>query len=262
MEGRIWTNFYKERIKNIIMRKILYQGIVYLVVFLLTPVSLQASDINNRLSFPEVLYREKEYYRVVTEVLREQFHQPKKAEEKKLNLLLVKSYFHLEDYIALKTAARSILSEEGIYDIEEKQEVAKYLTLIYLKENKENKAKHIWEKYVLHKEDKSFFLSSNILGQIDPERAGLYSAIVPGSGMLLTGEYGKAAVSFLLNIGFLLGTYQYYHRGAYGIAGLLLFFEIGWYKGGINASKESAENYNRRLVQDRKNRWIEYNIRF
>ena len=244
------------------MLKIFSKGIAYLAVFLSIQASLQAFEKESHLNFPKELYQQKDYYRTVTEVLRIRFQHPKKAEEKRFNLLLVKSYFHLEDYIQLKTAAGEILSDRKNYSSDEKKEVAKYLTLSYLKENNEIAAKTTWDRYVNGNIDHPFPLASEVSGQIDPNRARLYSAIIPGSGMLLSGEYGKAAVSFLLNMGFLLGTYQYYHKEAYGIAGLLFFFEIGWYQGGINASEESAENYNRRLVQEQRNRWIEYNIKF
>lgn len=215
-----------------------------------------------RASFPEQLYKQKDYYRTVTEVLRLQFFHPEEVKKNKLKLLLAKSYFHLEDYVFLKTTAQEILSGNADYTLEDKQDIAKYLTLAHLKEKKEIAAKAIWETYVVGNSDESFPLSRSVKGQVDPDRAGLYSAILPGTGMMLTGEYGKAAVSFLLNVGFLFGTYQYYHKDAYGIAALLLFFEIGWYKGGIAASRESAENYNRRLIEEKQKKWIEYHIKF
>lgn len=232
------------------------------MVFVCFPLTGFAIDGDKESSFSAALYQEGDYYRAVTEILREQFHNPKKLKDRALNLRLIRSYFHLKDDVRLKTAVSQILADPSPLAGGEKEEIAAYLLLTHLKRDQESAAERVWDRYLKGGEIPLFPLFSEVKGTVDPDRAGLYSAFLPGAGFLLTESYGKAAGSFLLNAVFIAGTYHAYHKGLYGVAGLLFFFEIGWYKGGINAAVESAEQFNQKRVEEVQQRWIELHFTF
>jgi TolA-binding protein/TM2 domain-containing membrane protein YozV len=78
-----------------------------------------------------------------------------------------------------------------------------------------------------------------------PALAGMLSALLPGSGQLYNGRPGDALLSFLLNGIFILGTLQAVEQDELAIAGVLGFFEVGWYTGNVYSAVNGAHKYNR-----------------
>jgi len=83
------------------------------------------------------------------------------------------------------------------------------------------------------------------IGKKSPYVAGGLSAVLPGAGQLYVGRKTDAAAAFLLNGAFIWATAESYHKRSYVTAGILLFFETGWYLGNIYNAASSAHKYNR-----------------
>ncbi|MDW7708879.1 MAG: hypothetical protein SCH98_00280 [Deferrisomatales bacterium] len=79
-----------------------------------------------------------------------------------------------------------------------------------------------------------------------PRAAGTLAAVLPGAGHLYTDRPRDAAVSFFLNAAFLWGTYEAARREQWALAGVLGFFELGWYSGNIASAVNAAHKWNRR----------------
>jgi hypothetical protein len=91
-----------------------------------------------------------------------------------------------------------------------------------------------------------------------PEVAGTLSAILPGAGYVYVGQPAQAASSFLLNGLFILGAVAAFTHESPVLGGILTFFELGWYQGGIRsaaaaareANEEDEKRYRRKLQED------------
>ncbi|MFH1626339.1 MAG: tetratricopeptide repeat protein [Pseudomonadota bacterium] len=83
-----------------------------------------------------------------------------------------------------------------------------------------------------------------------PGLAGTLAAAVPGSGHFYTGRKRDGTVAFLLNTAFIWGAVESYDNENYALAGILTFFELGWYFGNIYSAVSSAHKYNKRLKDD------------
>lgn len=70
-------------------------------------------------------------------------------------------------------------------------------------------------------------------------------AIVPGAGHLYIERPREALGSFLLNGLFIWGAIATYDHGNHVAAGILTFFELGWYSGNIFTAIGGAHAYNR-----------------
>jgi tetratricopeptide (TPR) repeat protein len=79
-----------------------------------------------------------------------------------------------------------------------------------------------------------------------PALAGTLSALLPGAGHFYCDRPRDGTVSFLLNGVFLWGTYAAVKREEWALAGVLGFFELGWYSGNIVSSANAAHKWNRR----------------
>ena len=86
--------------------------------------------------------------------------------------------------------------------------------------------------------------------QKSPAAAGVLSAILPGAGQAYSEEYGRAAISFLLNGLFIWGMVESFRRDQYVVGGILTVFELGWYSANILNAVNSADKYNRKKTQD------------
>lgn len=234
-----------------------------LLLALLVPTRLLSAETALTLEtirYPVRLYLQKDYYRTISEILRLEFVYPDQKRIRYLRPYLAKSHFHLNEFDQALHIAEDTLRNGSRYSKSVREELASLATVVLLKRGDDLKAKSLWEREIKGEPDPAFPLESRVRGRIDPGRARLYSALLPGSGLLLSKEYGKATVSFLLNGLFIAGCYSYARKEQWGTAGLLLFFEIGWYKGGIRAAEESAVNYNDRLTKLYQNEWISQNI--
>ncbi len=78
-----------------------------------------------------------------------------------------------------------------------------------------------------------------------PYLAGGLSAVLPGAGQLYDGRKTDALAAFLLNGTFIWATVEAYNHHNDVTAGILLFFESGWYLGNVYNAISSAHKYNR-----------------
>lgn len=88
--------------------------------------------------------------------------------------------------------------------------------------------------------------------QKSPAVAGTFSAVLPGSGHLYAGRPGQAVSSFLLNALFIAGAVVAFQNDSPVLGGILVFFELGWYQGGIRSAVQAAREQNEK--QERKYR--------
>ena len=79
-----------------------------------------------------------------------------------------------------------------------------------------------------------------------PGLAGTLSAMLPGAGHLYCDRPRDGVVSLVLNGVFLWGTYAAIQEEQWALAGILGFFELGWYSGNIVSSANAAHKWNRR----------------
>jgi len=77
-----------------------------------------------------------------------------------------------------------------------------------------------------------------------PELAGALAAVLPGAGHLYVGRPAEAATSFVLNGLFILGAVAAFTHESPVLGGILLFFELGWYQGGIRSAAAAAREVN------------------
>jgi tetratricopeptide (TPR) repeat protein len=77
-----------------------------------------------------------------------------------------------------------------------------------------------------------------------PELAGTLGAILPGAGHLYVGRPAQAATSFVLNGLFILGAVAAFTHDSPVLGGILTFFELGWYQGGILSAAAAAREVN------------------
>src|SRR5215831_10758039 len=82
-----------------------------------------------------------------------------------------------------------------------------------------------------------------------PGLAGLFSGLLPGSGQLYNGRLGDALLAFFLNSLFIVGAIEAVHRDAPAVAGILSFFEAGWYAGNVYGAINGANKYNRHTTE-------------
>ncbi|MDH4163172.1 MAG: tetratricopeptide repeat protein [Nitrospirota bacterium] len=78
-----------------------------------------------------------------------------------------------------------------------------------------------------------------------PALAGGLSAVLPGAGQLYVGRKYDALLSFMMNGVFIWATAEALHNHSHTTAGVLLFFETGWYFGNVYSAVSSAHKYNR-----------------
>ena len=82
-----------------------------------------------------------------------------------------------------------------------------------------------------------------------PVLAGIFSGLLPGSGQLYNGRLGDALLAFFLNSLFIVGAIEAVHRDAPAVAGILSFFEAGWYAGNVYGAINGANKYNRHTTE-------------
>jgi len=79
--------------------------------------------------------------------------------------------------------------------------------------------------------------------------AGILSGFLPGSGQLYNGRLGDALLAFLLNGLFVVGTVEAVRSNKPAVAGILSFFEAGWYTGNVYGAVNGTHKYNRRTTE-------------
>ncbi|MBU3917504.1 hypothetical protein KKA14_18375 [bacterium] len=241
--------------RNIIL--FLSQLVVFSILINTTIYSvLRGESHPNEFSYPLALYDQGDYYRAISEFLRLKEDDSVGKNNPEIDLYLLKSYLKLKQYDQIEILAGSILEKRShLHDPAYISEASSILSISYLETENFGKAEEIWQRYLDDSQNHLFPLSKKLEGEIEPEKAKLYSTILPGAGMVLTGEYGKAVVAFLVNALFIAGSYQSFNKEQYGLAGIFCFFEISFYVGGRNASYESAENHNNQLKREFYRSW-------
>lgn len=78
-----------------------------------------------------------------------------------------------------------------------------------------------------------------------PQTAGVLAAVLPGAGHLYAGRPEQAISSFLLNAIFISGAVVAFKNDSPVLGSILVFFELGWYGGGIHSAVEAARQENR-----------------
>jgi tetratricopeptide (TPR) repeat protein len=71
-------------------------------------------------------------------------------------------------------------------------------------------------------------------------------AVLPGAGHFYTGRPRDGIVSLVINGAFIWGIYESARREQWALAGVLGFFEVGWYTGNIVSAVNAAHKWNRR----------------
>jgi tetratricopeptide (TPR) repeat protein len=89
-------------------------------------------------------------------------------------------------------------------------------------------------------------LDGNQLPSKSPLVAGVLSGVLPGSGQLYNGRVGDALLALFLNGLFIAGIAQAVTHGELAVAGVLSFFEAGWYAGNVYGAINGAHKHNRR----------------
>ena len=78
-----------------------------------------------------------------------------------------------------------------------------------------------------------------------PQVAGILSGVLPGAGHLYAGKPLQAVTAFALNGSFLAGAAYAIHEKLHITGAILLFFETGWYLGGIASAVDATREANR-----------------
>lgn len=207
--------------------------------------------------YPAQLFLENDFFRTISEINRLKFESGH-ALNPDLELLSLRSHYRLQEYRKVIQNSMELLDRKELEsDTTKRFEIGKLLTASLIQTKRSDEARQVWQNQCYPVTGEEFPSADSFPERIDPVKAKHYSAILPGSGLLLSGEYGKAFVSFLLNAFFLAGIGHYAANDQYGIAGVLAFFELGWYFGGQNASYEAAERYNASLIYEAQLSWIE-----
>lgn len=81
----------------------------------------------------------------------------------------------------------------------------------------------------------------------NPTLAGVLS-VIPGGGLAYCGRYKDAAVTFLLNVGLMVATWQAWENDNEALAGVIGFVETGFYSANIYSGVSSAHKYNRAQI--------------
>lgn len=82
-------------------------------------------------------------------------------------------------------------------------------------------------------------------------KARQLNAVLPGLGYLYVGQKQAAVTSFLINALFTGASYYFFKNGNVPMGIITASLESGWYLGGINGAGLAAQEYNKRLYEDR-----------
>jgi tetratricopeptide (TPR) repeat protein len=77
-----------------------------------------------------------------------------------------------------------------------------------------------------------------------PRLAGILAAVLPGAGHLYAGNWGQAVTSLALNGLFIGAAAAAFACESPILGGVLVFFELGWYQGGIRSAATAAREAN------------------
>ncbi|KAK3603992.1 hypothetical protein CHS0354_026788 [Potamilus streckersoni] len=216
-------------------KRIRYAAVV-LTVWICAAVPAYPQDYGKKTpyGFAQQLASEGDYYRTSEVLLPLLLKNP--AQEKELKLFLESAY-HLKD----TGLTLLLLKKHPDMPPDLKDRILKTVALTELRKGEPEQA----QIYLVQtSQPKNYAVAYNPEAMLDPDKVAFRSSVLPGLGLVYTGAYGKAAGVFLLNIiSFGLAVHSY-QRENYGAALLFGFFGYQFYRGGVNASRESAEQYN------------------
>jgi len=254
-----------------------------LSLLLLLPATINAAELPTLLQFADSLAANNDHYRAITEYKRFLFMHPESPLVPQTKLAIATSLVagkrwkqadsSLEDLIVSHprspeaSKARLIYADTAfergefglareryrtLAKIHTDQETLDYTNFrigwTFLEQDKPQKAEtHFNLLSLQHKEQLLGDLEAyQALPQKSPRVAGSLSAILPGAGQVYTGRYRQAALSFLLNGAFILGSIEAFNDNNYATGSILLFFELGWYGGNIYNAVNNAHKFNQR----------------
>lgn len=253
-------------------------------------------DHNNNISpqsiasFADSLFKERDFYRAITEYKRLIFFYPQSPLSKQARLQVALAYMEGKKFGAAQSALEDFVN---LYDDDE----MKWQGIFYLAEvhyragdydeaiqlfsrvesadttaqlKKEATVKKGWAFVkkgdwavasrlfrTMNADEKkesidrlSLELTKINLPHKSPALAGTLSAVLPGAGQLYVGRKKDAAAAFLLNGAFILGAVEAFRDDKDVIGGILLFFEAGWYAGNIYSAIGGAHKYNDKQKND------------
>ena len=258
-----------------------------LILLLLLPLMSMAADLPNDLRFADSLAAEGDYYRAITEYKRFIFLQPASPLVPRARLSIARSLLSGKRWAEADASLETLLNlnprsseaatgrrlyADSAYDRGEFGLAReRYLRLLdanpdpalfnyarfrigwtYLEQDRPQKAR---ENFTLLPNEQQRIILADLdryeeLPYKSPRLAGGLSALLPGAGQVYTGRMKQAALTFLLNGAFILGTIEAINNENYAVGGILAFFEVGWYGGNIYNAVNNAHKYNRRIRHD------------
>ncbi len=239
-------------------------------------------------SFADHLFREKDYYRAITEYKRLIFHFPDSPLAREAMMKIGEAYLEggkynaalaaFEKFRKLHTAdplswralflmgeanlrmgdysgayIRFSEAEESALSPEKKREAALKRGWSLVKMKKWSEASQVFAAAGDGREFDALareLAEGERLPRKSPAVAGTLSALLPGAGQLYVGRKKDAAVSLLLNGVFILGAVEAFRKDEETVGAILLMFEAGWYSGNIYSAVNGAHKYNRKVDEE------------
>ena len=162
------------------------------------------------------------------------------------------AYLHRKEYLSSRKQFRKIINDFSGSKIND--DAGLQIAMSYVEEEKWHDAlmslKEISKESDLYNSSRYFASGLEKIHDLphkSPALAGTFAAILPGSGHFYTGRKRDGTTAFLLNGAFIWGALEAYNDEEYVVAGILTFFELGWYFGNIYSAASSAHKYNKRV---------------
>jgi outer membrane protein assembly factor BamD (BamD/ComL family)/TM2 domain-containing membrane protein YozV len=165
------------------------------------------------------------------------------------------AYFYKKDYSSSRKQFKKIIDSFTTSELID--DAMLQIAMSYVEEEKWLEALGSFRG--IGKESNLYHFAENFasgLGEMDklplksPALAGTLAAILPGAGHFYTGRERDGTTALLLNGAFIWGALESYNNKNYTVAGILTFFELGWYFGNIYSAVSSAHKYNKRLKNE------------
>jgi len=202
------------------------------------------------LGFARWLASQQDCYRALSEVKGFEYHSSPNPESLQIKLPCLAAE---GDWVGFEQALPLFLNEPRI-DAPVKRQVVHTAFEHYIETEQHQKAQRLSEKMGLTKTPLPTPETMDSLA--DPQAARRASAWVPGAGLWMSGRKTSGLVSLGLNTSFLYGTWWAVQNKAPAMALLLMFFEVSWYQGGINAAEEAVVHNNREKVAQEQRTWL------
>jgi len=256
------------------------------VIFLLFSFNVaQAGTSSEIRTFADSLYKEQDYYRAITEYKRHLHRYPKDSDSDEVNFSIGFSYYQGNKYDAatpyfqklstdsspLSPSAQFLLGQNHLMAERYEPALREWRQFSYshpnhsfrdavhyqmswvhfLKEDLQLMKKELSQIHAAPYQSRaSAFMNSmsrwDERPSLSPWLAGIFSAILPGSGQWYTGRFWDGLSALVINSLFAYGIYYTLDRNYNVGAGVLTFVGIGFYGGNIASAIGSAHKYNQR----------------